>query len=362
MNWRMFLRDHWRLIACYLAGVVLALAVIVLDAVNHGYAVPFPDALYALGLASVLLAISLAIEYAIRRRAYRHANILLWSLHHNDIGAIPETGTLEQRFWVRLIRQMQGAYLGKLADAEEKRHFYEIFLTRFAHQMKTPLTVMQLLEQELKAIVRETPDPVRALELLDSLAEERERLDHNLNLILQTARLTSFSFDVHIEPVEMVALLRDAVNEHKTAWIRRALYPRLVCPDEPVIVHTDRKWMSFICDQFLRNALQYGVRQGTQEASPFVIEVKRHPGHVTVSFIDRGIGIPERDLPHIFDPFFTGANGRTHSRATGMGLYLVKRVCDRLGHRVEVDSQENVGTTFTLIVDEPGFYAPMAQD
>lgn len=361
MKWSTFLRDHIRLAAFYLAGVLMAVAVPVLDARNRGTIVPYADVGYACLLAMVMLSVHLVVEYCLRHRAYRAAQMLWKNLQSGQLGEIPTSGTYEQRFWIRLLRRVQGAHLERLAEVDERRQFYEIFLTRFAHQMKTPLTVIRFLEEELKRVLREIPEPAHGMALVDNLAEERERLDASLNLILQTARLTSFSFDARIEPVDIIALLREAVNEHKTAWIRHALYPQIIGPDTQVTVPTDRKWLRFICDQLLRNALQYGVKPGATRPTPLRIEVKTYPGCVTISFTDQGIGIPERDLPHIFDPFFTGTNGRTYSRATGMGLYLVKQVCARLGHRLEVISKENQGTTFTLILETRKFYSPATQ-
>ncbi|GGI96608.1 sensor histidine kinase YvcQ [Alicyclobacillus cellulosilyticus] len=352
-----FLRDHIRLTACYVTGVLLALLVPVLTARSHGIAVSYGDVGYACLLALVMLTAYLLLEYSIRRRAYRLAHVLWHSLHSGHPCDLPTRGTREQRDWIRLLRQVQGTYLERIAEVEERRRFYEVCLTHFAHQMKTPLSVMRFLEEEFKAVLRQLPDPALGLALVDQLAEERDRLDAQLQLLLQTARLASFSFDVRIEPVDIAALIREAVNEHKQAWIRRALYPEMIAPDGPVTVPTDRKWLRFVCDQILRNALQYGVKPGATRPSPLRIEIASRPGCVTVSFTDQGIGIPARDLPHIFEPFFTGTNGRTYSRATGMGLYLVKHICDRLGHRVDVVSKENEGTTFTLTLAASKFYA-----
>jgi OmpR family two-component system sensor histidine kinase YxdK len=359
--WR-FLQDQLRLILAFCLGIVLVLAVIVCDAKVSGFHVPWTDALYAGGLGLLMLAIGFALEYAVRRPVYRELAVRQRLSDVDAAATLPIAGTAEQRVWARLLRSYHQLYLRQLQAITEQCHFYELFLTRFAHQMKTPLTVIQLVMEELRDAAGEGVERQQRLALLDSLAEERDRLDANLDLILQTARLTSFRFDARMESVDIVALLRDAVNEHKAAWIRRSLYPRIEADGDSVLVYTDRKWMRFIIDQFLRNALQYGVKPGTSEGTPFRIVIRRHPDIVSISFVDQGIGIPERDLRRVFDPFFTGANGRTYSRATGMGLYLVKQVCERLGHRVEVSSKENEGTTFTLTVKRSAYFAPMADD
>ncbi len=357
-----YFRDHVRLILFFFIGIILVLSVILLDARNSGYTIPLTDAVYACALGLLWLVLYLIVEYSIRRPMYRELRARQHRQRFNETSTIPIQGTAEQRVWANFVEHSHQIYMRELSSIDEKRKFYELFLTRFAHQMKTPLTIIQLLEEELKKIPAHGKEINRKQELLNSLAEERERLDANLNLILQTARLASFAFDAYMEKIDIVGLLRSAVNDHKTAWIRQSLYPRIVCADEQVWVQSDRKWLLFVCDQFLRNALQYGVKPATTGSMPFIIQITRGHGTVSVALIDEGIGIPERDLHHVFDPFFTGVNGRAYSRATGMGLYLVKQVCDLLGHRVEVTSKENVGTTLTLIIEEPNYYAPLVPE
>jgi signal transduction histidine kinase len=274
-------------------------------------------------------------------------------------------------------------------ELEERQQFFETFCLRFAHQMKTPVTVIRLVEQELRQALLETSarqvnashglahqasapqtsvddaptahNPQPSLEPLDTLAEECSRLESSIDTMLYTARLKAFAFDARMEKINVVHLLRDVVNEHKSEWILRKLYPRLDAPSEAVWVMSDRKWLSFMADQVIRNALQYGARtdsNGNPVSSTFVIRISEEEDRVRIEFCDEGIGIPERDLRRVFDPFFTGANGRTHSRATGMGLYLVREVADKLGHTVSIASELGKGTTVTLLLARPDYYRP----
>jgi signal transduction histidine kinase len=115
---------------------------------------------------------------------------------------------------------------------------------------------------------------------------------------------------------------------------------------EEVVVQTDAKWMRFVLNQLMTNGIKYSRNQpGSQtlQIRVFEDEVGWH-----VSIRDEGIGIPKEDLPRVFDAFFTGANGREFPESTGMGLYLAKQVCDRLGHRLRLQSEVGEGTTATV--------------
>lgn len=112
-------------------------------------------------------------------------------------------------------------------------------------------------------------------------------------------------------------------------------------------MRTDEKWNSFAIDQVVTNALKYGSQAGAP-GQKLRIRLERLPGAKRLSIADQGPGIPEQDLGRVFQPFFTGENGRRYGGATGMGLYLVKQVMDRMGHQVAVTSRVGEGPTVTF--------------
>lgn len=200
----------------------------------------------------------------------------------------------------------------------------------------------------------------KLVEIAGSLGEERARLTHAVNMMLYTARLNAFSFDAEMESIELLYLVRQEINQHKHEWIHYALYPKIEAAGDQIYVYSDRKWLRFMIEQIIRNALQYGVKaenRGKREAAtPFLIRIENCEKEIKIDFIDQGIGIPAKDLRHVFEPFYTGVNGRNYSRATGMGLYLVKEVAARLGHRILLESKEGEGTTVTLVIDRPEYH------
>ena len=112
-----------------------------------------------------------------------------------------------------------------------------------------------------------------------------------------------------------------------------------------LFVDSDAKWLHFMLNQLLSNAIKYS--SGSQQKILFSSQVEGREARLTVR--DYGVGIPASDLKRVFQPFYTGENGRKFRESTGMGLYLVKEICIRLGHRVEIESKVGEGTAVTLI-------------
>lgn len=336
------------------------LSVIVLDRQAVHAELSLSIVLYAIGLGFFSMLLYFVSEYWRRWSFYQEVTSRLQGSEFlGNAATFTVAATREQKLFLQLLHEYQSSHSKELLTSEQKRQFYEMFVNRFAHQMKTPITVIQLLEDELRMSDPAAFTPERIRQLAGSFGEERARLNGAINTMLYTARLTGFSFDVHMEKVELLSLIRSVVNEHKIQWIRHRLFPRIECEQAQVYIKTDRKWLAFICEQIVRNALQYGIKPTLKDDKrqvAFVIRIVEVEEGVQVEFIDEGIGIPAEDVWRVFDPFYTGANGRTYSRATGMGLYLVKEVADNLGHQISLQSVEGSGTTVSLVLFQAEYH------
>ncbi|MBO0476753.1 sensor histidine kinase [Vagococcus sp. DIV0080] len=215
---------------------------------------------------------------------------------------------------------------------EEHQHF----MYQWVHQMKTPLAVIELM--------------VDGGELdKHSLLEETDRMKEGLNLALNMARIDSFNQDFMIEQVNLKQLVTQVINEQKRNLIRHQVFPKLEI-DEQIVIETDRKWLAFCLTQLLLNSIKYTKKN----ESRLMITSRMTKNTCELSLKDYGIGIEKKDLPRIFNPFFTGNTGRNQREATGMGLYLVKKVLSRLDHGITVASEKDVGTTMTITFNEMG--------
>ena len=195
------------------------------------------------------------------------------------------------------------------------------FISSISHEFKTPIASMRLtLQNEDSALARK-------------LTGDLFRVEQYAEMVLTYLRLDAGSTDYVFRTYDLDSIVKDAVKKFSSEFIGRKL--RLVYAPLHTAVVTDEKWLSFVIEQVLSNALKY-TRSG--EIS-ITLEAPQ-----TLCIRDTGIGIASEDLPRIFEKGFTGYNGRSDKKASGIGLYLCRRICGRLNHTISVTSQVDVGT------------------
>lgn len=342
--WR-YLQDRTGLvIAFYVAvGLVLALTGLLMAQQGLSTAELWANVGYAFLLASTVLLIFLGLEYfhwapfAAQVIALKEGSGGL-----DSIANLPPPQTMEQADYRDLIDSLYGRAVAEINRYTEAHQRHLTFINMWVHQMKTPVSAIHLIAQRAPEKDRE------ALQAdLESVAEEASRLAEGLELVLNMARLTDFAPDYRIERVDLLEAVRGAVNARKRTFIRVRIFPEVEAEPGPLPVLTDRKWHGFVLDQIISNALKYGA-QGGPEGQKLLLRIRREGAGAVLTIADQGPGIPEEDLPRLYEPFFTGANGRRFVDATGIGLFLVRQVVDRLGHEIRIDSRLGEGTTVTL--------------
>lgn len=170
-----------------------------------------------------------------------------------------------------------------------------------------------------------------------ALLEQLQSVEQYVEMVLGYLRLESPSSDYVIRNYALDDIVRQAVRKYASQFIRRRL--RLEYTPLNVSVITDEKWLLFVIEQVLSNALKY-TRSGSVSIT---LEAPK-----TLCIRDTGIGIAPEDLPRVFEKGFTGCNGRTDKRATGIGLYLCRRILEKLGHTIAITSTVGEGTTVRI--------------
>lgn len=229
-----------------------------------------------------------------------------------------------------VMNQQHQNYYQEISTHKDSLDEHQTFMYQWVHQMKTPISVLELMAQS------------NEIEK-NSLLEETDRLSEGLDLALNMARLDSFHQDFIIEKVSLKKLMTQVVNEQKRTLIRNQVYPKVVIQDD-LYVETDKKWLNFSLSQILLNSIKYTDPEETR----LYIYSEEEKNKMRLVIQDFGIGIQPEDLPKIFHPFFTGERTRKSREATGMGLYLVKKALDNLEHVIEVESVVGEGTKTTI--------------
>jgi signal transduction histidine kinase len=164
-----------------------------------------------------------------------------------------------------------------------------------------------------------------------------------LDQMLYSSRLEAIETDLKAERLNLRTLVTSIINQEKRLFVKNKVYPKLeLSPD--FYIYTDSKWFRFLVLQLITNAVKYTAGHGHEVC----IRAVEQSGKIVLTIEDDGVGIPKRDVPRVFNAFFTGENGRRYGESTGMGLYFVSQICLKLGHTIELDSTEGVGTACRL--------------
>ncbi len=285
------------------------------------YRLPAGAVLYPALLCGLLGGLLLAVDYG--RCWRRHRRLLeLGRQPAALMEGFPAAERVEEEDYQRIIEALKRAQR-ELEDGMGRRYGEMVdYYTLWVHQIKTPIASMRL-----KLQAEDSP-------LARGVRGDLFRIEQYVGMVLAFLRLDSDTTDYVIREYAVDGIVRQAVRRFAGAFIGR----RIGLCYEPVgaSVVTDEKWLLFVLEQLLDNALKYTPENGT------VTVGWEEPG--TLLIRDTGIGIAPEDLPRIFERGYTGYNGRADKRASGIGLYLCRRVCGNLGHGLAVESEPGRGT------------------
>ena len=285
------------------------------------YRLPFAAFLYPFSVCAVLGMIFLAFSYA----AFRKKANALKSVTPPVVSPLPQPETEAEAEYQRLIADLTWENENNLRIAEEKRKDAENYFTVWAHQIKTPLASMRLsLEGEDGNLSRK-------------LRSDLNRTEQYVGMVLTYLRLDRSASDYVFRETPLDPLIRAEAKRFAPDFISKKI--SFVFEPTGKSAVTDEKWLSFVLGQLLSNAVKY-TKEGTVSVSvtePLILSVS-----------DTGIGIAPEDLPRIFEKGYTGNNGRTDLSASGIGLYLCRRVCEALGVGIRAESEPGKGTTVFL--------------
>ena len=245
---------------------------------------------------------------------------------------LPETTTLIEEDYQHLIQRLVRENRQRQAAADSMLEDLTSYYTLWVHQIKTPIAAMDLLLQA-------GPDRATEMEI------ELQKIAQYVDMVLQYLRLDSTAKDLVLQRCQLDAVVRQTVRKYAKLFILKKI--QLVFQETKWEVLSDEKWLCFLLEQLLSNALKYTPAGG--KISIFL------DGETTLVIADTGIGIAPEDLPRVFEKGFTGNNGRMDKKATGIGLYLCRRVTNLLGHTISIASEPGVGTQVRLGLGRPQF-------
>ena len=275
-------------------------------------------------LLSGVLALLLAL-LDLRRFALRHRQLsdALKSICVSDEQLPPPENLIEEDYR-QLIRALGEEKQRQTSAMDLRMSDMQDYFTLWAHQIKTPIAAMRLILQ--------TKPENSATEIEGELF----RVEQYVEMVLNYLRLDSDSTDFVFKTCALDGIIRQCVRKYAKQFIRKKI--SLEYGGTALQVLTDEKWLCFVIEQILSNALKYtaagSIRIFTQGE--------------TLVIADTGMGIAPEDLPRVFEKGYTGYNGRTDKKATGIGLYLCKKILQKLGHGISISSEVGKGTRVSI--------------
>ncbi|MBE6904861.1 MAG: HAMP domain-containing histidine kinase [Ruminococcaceae bacterium] len=251
-------------------------------------------------------------------------------LHYSQtaLEPLPDPFDFIEEQYQQLIMELYHDLTAKISEEEKIKSDREDYYILWVHQIKTPISALRLLLHS---------DDLQK----NAFAMEQElfKIEQYAEMVLQYLRLESLSCDLLLQEYSLYTLVKQAVKKYAGAFISRGL--SLDLAEFGFFVITDEKWLCFVLEQLLSNSVKYTFKGG--------VNICMDPeSDRTLLITDTGIGIREEDLPRVFDRGFTGYNGRMDRVSTGIGLYLCKRVTDRLGITLHISSKCNKGTQYRI--------------
>lgn len=322
-------RSILKLIADYLRqyrfyGIMTVIFAAVFALVFYLYDLKFEAVLYALVICAVIglaMLIINFINFAVKRKKRM---LFMDNISITD-ESLPEPKNPVESDYIMMIEKLRKINRDNMTAYQTERSEALDYYTTWVHQIKTPISVMQMILQS------DDTDEHR------ELSAELFRVEQYAEMALNYIRLDSNSNDLVIKELDLDEVIRGCVRRYAAQFIRKKLTIKYSGTDVKVL--SDEKWLTFIIEQMLSNAVKY-TEKGFVEIS--VSDEK------LLSVKDTGIGIAQEDIPRIFEKGFTGYNGRENSKSTGLGLYLCEKAAKMLGHKISAQSEIGKGSVFTI--------------
>ena len=305
--------------------LVFFLFVIVFGGVFFLYSLPLKAVLYPMLICVIIGGIILFLDY---KKAYsKHKRLTeIEKLNSALMERFPALETQDDIDYQNIIESLREE-IKELETKTDIRYQDTVdYYTTWVHQIKTPIASMSLTLQN------EDSDTAR------QISEDLFRIEQYVEMVLTFLRMGSDSTDYIFREYDLDEIVKGCVKKFASQFIRKKI--KLQYEPLNVKVLTDEKWLSFVIEQLLSNAVKYTLSEGK-----VTIDLEDEK---ILCIRDTGIGIAPEDLPRIFEKGYTGYNGRSDKKASGLGLYLCKSICDNLGYSITVNSSLESGTVIRI--------------
>lgn len=225
--------------------------------------------------------------------------------------------------------QINKSMLENVGKYRSQSQEFQEYVEMWIHEVKTPLATLSLISHDPK------------------INQQIKRLNDYVEQVLYFVRAENAEQDYLIKKVKLANVINEVASQNRETLLAKQI--DFVVENVDYEVHTDTKWLEFVLNQIINNSIKY-------QSHKINITTNQNQQEIKLQITDDGIGIDSKDLPRVFDKSFTGSNGRISKQSTGMGLYIAKTLCRKLGHQIEITSQKSEFTAVTITFAKSKYY------
>jgi hypothetical protein len=278
----------------------------------------------------VSIIITLIHDYLKRKKFYDYINKKLNELDQKYLISelIKDPNFLDANILSDYLYEVNKSYIENLNKYKYSLDEFKEYIELWCHEIKTPITTSKLITE---------------MAIAKKVEKEINLIDFYVEQVLFYARSGNPEKDYLINKVNLKNAIDNVIKKNQKSLISKKIKIKTFKDD--IFIESDVKWLEFIINQIIVNSIKY-----SKDNNPKIeIEYKLNKNNVILTIMDNGIGIPNNEISRVFDKGFTGTNGRSKYNSTGIGLYLCKKLCNKLGHDISINSKENEYTKITLV-------------
>lgn len=297
------------------------------------------EVIYPYSIAITIYLTWMCVRYISYRNFYHNLNKMEKDCAYDGRFAKEDDRAINQAF-----NQVHREYLQLIQSKDTFEEEQRRFLSAWIHSMKTPVTVESLIIQRVN---RKELDKETAME---EIALENDKLLSSLDMVLNIMRLQEFAKDYKPEEFDLAVELNQIINNNKRLFIYSNVFPKVIneCGENMSMkVLSDCKWNRHMIEQLISNVVKYSKKD--EAVTNLTFRLTREGKKMALYVEDEGIGIEETDLPRVFEPFFTGENGRNGRNSSGVGLYFCKEISEHIQCELSIESNISKGTKVKVL-------------
>lgn len=330
-----YLKDKFLPIFIYIINILIITMLLIAFKSNESLILVFITFQIILGLTLLL------IEYSKKNSFYKTIQSKLINLDKKYLvlEMLDKPKTTEEELIYQIFYDINKSYIEELKDYKLSLTNFKEYIELWIHEVKIPISSLVLMTHNSK----ET--------LPKKYTTQIDRLDNYIDQVLYYVRSNTSEEDFFIKEVSLQKIITSVALKNKDDLLENNIEFIVKTSNEKVL--TDEKWLEFILNQIINNSIKY---KRNIKVPKIEINIEETPQKVLLTITDNGIGIPKNDLPKVFNKSFTGTNGRTTTKSTGLGLYIAKNLLKKLGHKIEIESEVNKYTKVTITFSKNNYY------